>query len=299
VNSQQLSEWCHQYDGTFVSTKSLSATPKPLIMGVLNVTPNSFSDGGAYLHLQKALERVRTMIDEGADIIDVGGEASNPYGEYESISVDEELARIVPIIAGIREMSDVSISVDTCKAAVMSAAVAAGASMINDIMALRADNALLAAATLNVPVCLMHMRGLPDTMQLNPTYLDGVMNEIHLFFAERIDACKQAGIAEQHIMLDPGLGFGKTSSHNLQILKDLHQFKIYRRPLLLGASRKGFIGQVLNKPVSERLTGGIVVAIDAVLKGVGIIRTHDVAETKQALLMLGAIQYPEMVGVGI
>ncbi len=259
-------------------------------MGVLNITSNSFSDGGHYLNCQRACERALEMIRQGVDVIDVGGEASNPYGRYEMISVEEELSRVIPVISAIRARSDVAISIDTCKAQVMEHAVAAGATMINDIMALRGENALSVAQRLQVPVCLMHMQGQPNTMQKAPCYPHGVVEEITQFFSERIEACLQSGIPATRIILDPGIGFGKTTSHNLTILKQLSTFNQFKYPLLIGVSRKGFIGEVLDKSVSERLIGGVAIAVYAMLQDVKIIRTHDVDETRQALSMLEAIE---------
>lgn len=258
-------------------------------MGVLNITPNSFSDGGCFRHLPLACERAFEMIQQGADLIDIGGEASNPYASLESISVDEELSRIIPVISAIRERSDVCISVDTCKPVVMEEAVAAGATMINDIMALQVENALETAQRLQVPVCLMHMQGTPQTMQDAPNYPDGVVETIQAFFSSRMEACLKAGIPRTHLILDPGIGFGKSTAHNLNILKHLSVFNQHQRPILLGASRKGFIGQVLNKGISDRMIGGLSVALYAVMQGVNIIRTHDIDETSQALRMLDAI----------
>lgn len=258
-------------------------------MGVLNITPNSFSDAGQYLHLDAACERVSELLRLGVDIIDVGGEATNPHGGYKPVSVSDEIKRVVPVIHAIRKMTDIPISIDTCKAEVMEQAVMAGASMINDIMALQGKGSLVMAKRLDVPICLMHMQGTPQTMQHNPTYPLGVVKEIDSFFSERIAACKQAGIAETQLILDPGIGFGKLTSHNLSILKHIGVFKRHQLPLLLGVSRKRLIGDVLNKPVSERLIGGLAIALDAVNKGVNIIRTHDVDETKQALMMIDAI----------
>ena len=260
-------------------------------MGVLNITPNSFSDGGRYQNLQTACERALEMVQQGADLIDIGGEASNPYTRYEPISVDEELSRVIPVISAIRERSDVCISIDTYKAAVMEQAVAAGASMINDIMALQGENALDTARRLDVPVCLMHMQRTPQTMQDAPDYPNGVVDEINEFFSARIEACIKAGIAEKHLILDPGIGFGKSTSHNLSILNHLSAFNQHQFPVLLGVSRKGFICQVLNKGVSERMIGGLSVALYAVMQGVKIIRTHDVDETSQALRMLDSIRH--------
>lgn len=282
VNSQEFRSWCNGWNLT-------TPLSKPLIMGVLNVTPNSFFDGGRYLDLDQARSRALTMLEQGADLIDLGGEASNPYGEYESISIDEELSRVIPVLQAIREVSDVCISIDTCKAEVMQEVVGAGASLINDIQALRGQNSLRVAKQLNVPVCLMHMNGAPQTMQDAPYYQHDVVDEINQFFDERVDACVNAGIPRDRLILDPGIGFGKSMAHNLNILKHLPEFHRHRRPLLLGVSRKRVIGDVLQKPVSERMIGSIAAAVYASLQCVAMIRTHDVDETNQALTMVNAI----------
>lgn len=282
ANNQELRGWCKAFDATTLSDK-------PLIMGVLNITPNSFSDGGCYLDLNQARSRALAMLEQGVNLIDLGGEASNPHGEYESISVDEELSRVIPVLQAIREISDVCISIDTCKAGVMREAVAAGASMINDIQALRGEDSLRVAQQLDVPICLMHMNGTPETMQDAPYYQHDVVDEINQFFSERIDACTRAGISRDRLILDPGIGFGKSMAHNLNILKHLSEFRRHGRPLLLGVSRKKIIGDVLQKPVPERLIGSIAAAVYAVLQGVAIIRTHDVDETNQALTMVDSI----------
>ena len=256
-------------------------------MGVLNITPDSFSDGALYLDVNAACLRAREMVSEGADLIDLGGEASHPFAK--EVSVDEELSRIIPVIRAIRETSDVCISVDTRRAVVMYEAVNAGASMINDISALTGVNSLEMASKLNVPICLMHMKGTPQNMQSNPEYQIGVVEEINQFFDKRINACIKAGIPRENLILDPGIGFGKLVLHNLQILKQISEFRRHQLPLLLGVSRKQTIGVVLNQPVSKRLFGGLAIAVYAMLQGVQIFRTHDVEQTKQALFMVGSI----------
>lgn len=256
-------------------------------MGVLNITPNSFSDAGRYLNTNDACQRAMSMIEAGADLIDIGGEASNPF--VSPISADEELSRVIPVIRAIRDVSDVCLSVDTFKAVVMKEAVEAGASMINDIKALTGEDSLQTAKTLNVPICLMHMKGTPQTMQINPDYPFDVIEEINQFFTQRIEACKAVDIPLEHLILDPGIGFGKSTLHNLEILKRLSEFT-YKRPLLLGVSRKSMIGAVLNKSVNERMIGGIAIAVYAQIQGVNMIRTHDVDETNQALTMLDSIK---------
>ncbi|HBI21088.1 MAG TPA: dihydropteroate synthase [Legionella sp.] len=256
-------------------------------MGVLNRTPDSFSDGGHFLEQHQAMQRARMMIEQGADIIDVGGESSRP-GAVE-ISCAEELARVIPIIEAIRSISDICISIDTRKALVMKAAVAAGASIINDIQALRGVDALSVAAQLDVPVCLMHMQGMPDSMQTSPHYASGILDEINLFFEQRIQACVQAGISRERLILDPGFGFGKSVEHNLTLLNGLAAFQRHGLPLLLGVSRKSTLGAITQKPVDERGPAGIAAAVFAATQGVQMIRTHDVGETNQALQMLDAI----------
>ncbi|PUT39739.1 dihydropteroate synthase [Legionella taurinensis] len=260
-------------------------------MGVLNITPDSFADGGRYLNPDAALQQALTMRDAGADIIDLGGESSQPGAR--AVSIQEQLDRVLPVIEKIRQESDICLSIDTTRAEVMRAAVAAGADLINDIKALSEEGALAAAAELKVPVCLMHMKGIPETMQENPYYSKDVVDEINDFFIDRIERCTQAGIAPQHLILDPGFGFGKSVQHNLWLTKHIQRFQQHGLPLLLGASRKSTLGAVLNKAVEERLIGSIAVAVFAGLQGVAIIRTHDVDETNQALSMIDAIVQAE------
>ncbi|KTD18121.1 dihydropteroate synthase [Legionella jordanis] len=281
MNNQQFKQWCELY-----AQRSL-AFNKPLIMGILNITADSFSDGGLYLQKEDALRQARTMVSEGADLIDVGGESSRPGAV--AISLDEELARVIPVIEALRSETDVCISIDTSKAQVMKEAVSAGAFLINDISALSGENALETAASLNVPVCLMHMQGQPSTMQLNPYYKQDVLHELNDFFEHKISSCLMAGICPRNLILDPGFGFGKLPEHNLRIVNNLGEFHKHRLPLLLGASRKSTLGVILGKEVHERLPGGLSIAIVAALHGVGILRTHDVAATHQSLTMLEAI----------
>lgn len=260
---------------------------KPLIMGILNVTSDSFSDGGNYLSMDRACEHAFNLIAQGADIIDIGGESTKPGAIY--VSLDEELSRVIPVIEHIRKNSDICISIDTYKPQVMHAAISAGANIINDIYSLRKEGALAMAAQLNVPVCLMHMQGDPQNMQDNPHYPDGVMAELQRFFLERINACENAGIDRTHLIIDPGFGFGKRVHNNLNLMNRLNELTHLNRPVLLGVSRKSTIGAVLGKEVNQRLLGSISLAVYAALKGVGILRTHDVEETQQALLMIDAV----------
>lgn len=262
-------------------------TTPTAIMGILNCTPDSFSDGGKYIDSAAALQHARSMIAAGVDIIDIGGESTKP-GTL-PVSIDEELTRVIPVIEQIRQESMVAISIDTNKPEVMRAAVQAGATMINDVRALQNDGAIEAASVLQVPVCMMHMQGLPETMQSNPHYIS-VIDEINQFFSKQINRCVAAGIARSRLILDPGFGFGKTVEHNLLILKHLDTFKQHQLPILLGVSRKSTIGAVLNKPVDKRLYGGLAIAALAFSQGVAILRTHDVEQTKQVFRMLQAIR---------
>jgi dihydropteroate synthase len=283
LNTEQFKQW-----GDFCSQSTLSTNrQKPLIMGILNVTPDSFSDGGTYYVKESAIEHAQRMIAEGADIIDIGGESSRPGAL--PVSIDEELARVIPVIEHLGAESDTCISIDTTKAEVMQAAVCAGASIINDIMGLRGNGALAMAAKLNVPVCLMHMQGEPGTMQNSPQYRQDVVDEINAFFQQRIEACLSAGIARKNLILDPGFGFGKTPQHNLRIVNQLAKFHSHHLPLMLGVSRKSTLGIILNSPVDKRVAGGLAIAVIAALQGIAIIRTHEVFATKQALVMVQAI----------
>lgn len=257
------------------------------VMGILNVTPDSFSDGGQFHQQDAALWRVEQMLQEGANIIDVGGESTRPGAI--AVSVTQELERVVPVVEGICARFDVLVSVDTSKPEVMAAAVAAGAGMINDVRALREPGALAVCAGLSVPVCLMHMQGEPRTMQQQPHYFD-VVQEIRQFFVERIAVCEQAGIARERLLLDPGFGFGKSLQHNLELLRRLDAFTEFGLPLLVGMSRKSMIGAVLdNRPVDGRLHGSVAAAVLAAVQGASIIRVHDVRATVDALRLVRAV----------
>jgi dihydropteroate synthase len=260
---------------------------KPRVMGILNVTPDSFSDGGLFTNVDSALQQARKMVEEGAAIIDIGGESTRPGAE----AVDEqaELERVIPVIERIARELDIIISIDTSKAAVMKYAVAAGAHMINDVAGLRGTNALTTAASLDVPVCVMHMKGEPRTMQAAPEY-ENVIREVNDFLAERKQACLDAGISDDQIILDPGFGFGKTVQHNLEIIRGLPILMELNMPLLLGVSRKSTIGAILDKPVEERLYGSVALASLAAWSGVKIIRAHDVRATVEALDVVDAVK---------
>jgi dihydropteroate synthase len=281
VNNQQFRQWCQR------NKTSSGHYSQPLLMGILNVTPDSFSDGGNYLHLDRAVKHAERLLAAGADLIDIGGESSQP-GAF-PVSLDEELDRVIPVIQRLRQISDVCLSVDTTKAEVMREAISNGAGLINDISALKGASSLAVAAELQVPVCLMHMQGTPLTMQVSPHYQLDIITEINAFFKERIERCIAGGIKREHLILDPGFGFGKTVQHNLQIVKYLEQFKAHHLPIMLGVSRKSTVGAVLNKPVNDRLIGSVTLSAIAALNGAAIIRTHDVDETGQALQIATAI----------
>ena len=266
--------------------KSLDLT-SPQIMGILNVTPDSFSDGGLFLSQETALEQAHIMINEGAAIIDVGGESTRPGAR--PVSVQEELDRVIPIIEAIHNASPVIISIDTNKHVVMREAVKAGAGLINDVCALRQDGALQTVADLGVPVCLMHMQGAPRTMQQNPQYSDVVV-DVKNFLQQRIAACEQAGIERDNIIIDPGFGFGKTVQHNLTLVKRLSEFLAFDLPLLIGVSRKSSLGVILDKPTEDRVSGSIAMAAIACWLGAHIFRVHDVKQTIDALKVCNALK---------
>jgi dihydropteroate synthase len=259
---------------------------RPIVMGVLNVTPDSFSDGGRWLGVDQAVERATQMAAEGAAIIDVGGESTRPGSAGVDSAVERE--RVVPVIERIAASLDVAISIDSSKLEVMRAAVAAGACIVNDIKALGAPGAREWAASAKVGVCLMHMRGEPRTMQDAPDYQD-VVSEVGAFLSRERAACLAAGVASEAVALDPGLGFGKGHAHNLALLKNLGHLTALGSPLLVGVSRKSLIGRVLGRAVPERLYGGLGLAALAVSMGARIIRTHDVAPTLDAIRMVSAV----------
>ena len=258
----------------------------PRIMGVLNVTPDSFSDGGRFFSLEVALRQAELLVAEGADILDVGGKSTRPGSK--GVSSQEEIERVIPVIQGLAARLDIPLSVDTSKPEVMREAVAAGAGFINDIYALRRPGALTAAVELSVPVCLMHMRGTPEIMQDAPLYED-VVAEVGTFFEERIAACAGAGLPREKILLDPGFGFGKTLDHNLVLLANLHHLTSLGLPLLVGLSRKSMIGVLTGRQVGDRLAGSLAAAVLAVERGARLIRVHDVAATRDALRVVGAL----------
>lgn len=256
------------------------------VMGILNVTPDSFSDGGRFLSAEDALSHAQQMVEEGADIIDVGGESTRPGAD--ELPLQQELDRVIPVIESIANRFDVAISIDTSKPAVMQAAVAAGAVLINDIFALQQEGALEAAAKSAAAVCLMHMQGTPRTMQQDPHY-EALPGEIIDFLAARVRACRDVGIDTGRLVVDPGFGFGKDDRHNLKILANLDEFRALKLPLLVGLSRKRTLGNLTGRPVGERQYAGAAAAAIAVLRGAHIVRTHDVAATADAVRIAAAV----------
>ncbi|MEK6210983.1 MAG: dihydropteroate synthase [Pseudomonadota bacterium] len=267
------------------------ALERPLIMGVVNVTPDSFSDGGRFLGTQQAVEHARILIEEGADILDIGGESSRPGAE--PVGLDEELRRVMPVLEKLGGLP-VPVSVDTCKPEVMRRAIAAGAAMVNDINALREPGALEAVAESQSAVCLMHMQGEPRTMQQDPHYED-VVSEVAEFLAQRVEAAQQAGISRERIVIDPGFGFGKNTGHNLELLRGLPRIAGLGQPVLVGLSRKSLFGKITGKPVADRVSASVAAALLAAERGAALVRVHDVAATRDALLVLNAIERHSLV----
>lgn len=263
--------------------KVLSLT-SPLVMGIVNVTPDSFSDGGAFSQFDCACQQADKLIAQGASIIDVGGESTRPGAD--EVSVQEELNRVIPLIEYLSQKhNSIWISIDTSKPEVMEKTVAAGADLINDVRGLQAPNALEMAARLQVPVCIMHMQGAPKNMQTSPKYQD-VITEVKDFFQDRIQACMNAGIKREHIILDPGFGFGKSLGHNFELLGRLSEFNTFELPLLVGLSRKSMFGHLLDREVSQRLAASLAGSLLAAQAGAHILRVHDVLETQDVLQVL-------------
>lgn len=252
-------------------------------MGILNVTPDSFSDGGQFTQIEQAITQVDNMISQGASIIDIGGESTRPGAS--EVAEGDEIDRVIPLLKAIKERFDVLVSIDTSKARVMQEAISYGADIINDVRALQNEGCLAAVAQSNIPVCLMHMQGLPRTMQENPHY-DDVIDDIISFFKQRIQVCQQAGIDKERLILDPGFGFGKTLEQNYQLLANLNKFHVLGLPILSGTSRKSMIGNLLHREVNHRLAGSLATAMLAAQQGAKIIRVHDVEETADTLKIL-------------
>ncbi len=257
----------------------------PHVMGILNVTPDSFSDGGKHNQLIDAVKHANAMINAGATIVDVGGESTRPGAS--EVSVDEELSRVIPVVEAVAQRFEVWVSVDTSKPEVIRESARAGAHIINDIRSLSEPGALEAAAQTGLPVCLMHMQGEPRTMQNAPHY-DDVFESLNRYFVEQIARCEAAGIAKENLLLDPGFGFGKNLHHNYQLLARLSEFHHFELPLLVGMSRKSMVGQLLNVGPTERLSGSLACAVIAAMQGANIIRVHDVKETVEAMRVVEA-----------
>ncbi len=259
----------------------------PHVMGIVNMTPDSFSDGGKYNNLDAALRHVDSMIQAGATFIDIGGESTRPGAS--EVSVEQELERVIPVVEKVANYFDIWISVDTSKAQVITEAAKVGAHLINDVRALTEPGALDAAQKTGLPVCIMHMQGDPKTMQQAPHYKQDIYHEVDQFFLNHIERCIEAGIDRQKIILDPGFGFGKTLAHNYRLLANLEKFHHFNLPLLVGMSRKSMIGQVLNVEPEKRMIGSVSCAVMAAMKGAKIIRVHDVKETFDALRIVQAM----------
>ena len=258
----------------------------PHVMGILNLTPDSFSDGGRFFAVNAAVDHALTLVEQGAALIDIGGESTRPGAL--PVSANEELDRVLPVVEALLAQTSAWISVDTSKTVVMSAVIDAGVHLINDVNALQAPGALALLAAAQLPVCLMHRQGLPAVMQQAPVYQD-VVAEVTAFLAQRLLVCEQAGIRRSQCLLDPGFGFGKSLTHNLLLMRKLSVLQSLNAPLLIGVSRKSMIGQVLNRALDQRLYGGLALAAWSVLQGANIIRTHDVLATVDALNMLDAV----------
>ncbi|MCQ6263362.1 dihydropteroate synthase [Alcanivorax sp. MM125-6] len=266
-------------------TLNLSA---PLVMGVLNVTPDSFSDGGRYTSRDAALRQAERLLAEGAAIIDVGGESTRPGAE--AVPEQEELDRVIPVVEALTRELDALVSVDTSAPAVIRESAAAGAGLINDVRSLRRPGALEAAAATGLPVCVMHMRGEPGNMQDDPRY-DDVTAEVIAFLRERVEACVAAGIPRHQLLVDPGFGFAKTLEHNLRLLAELEALRALELPMLVGLSRKGMIGKVLDRPVDERMPGSVAAAVLCVDRGASIVRAHDVKATLDGVRFAHAVNH--------
>lgn len=271
-----------------MSKLNLTTPSRPVLMGILNVTPDSFSDGGKYSDLKAALFQAEAMLEQGADIIDIGGESTRPGAP--AVSEQDEINRVIPVIKALKSEFACAISLDTSKAAVMQQGLEAGIDMINDVCALSQPNALAVAASSNVPVCLMHMQGTPRTMQNNPQY-DDLIQDIETFFKDKIAECEQAGLAKDRLILDPGFGFGKSLADNYQLLNQLDKFESLGCPVLAGISRKSMLGNLLDLAPTERTNASVVAATLALTKGAKILRVHDVKETKQAIEIFNAMKY--------
>lgn len=272
-------------DSRMNTLTQMLVSDRPLIMGVLNVTPDSFSDSGQYATTDEAIQHANRLIAEGADMLDIGGESTRPGSQ--PVSLEEELSRVIPVIE-FAVHKRIPVSIDTSKPAVMRAAIRAGADLVNDVNALQAPGALEAIAENSAMVCLMHMQGTPETMQNTPHYSD-VVTEVQAFLAQRIDAARNAGIPAERILIDPGFGFGKTLAHNLALLQQLDRLLAIGRPILVGLSRKSMLGAITGNTIDNRLHASVAAALLAVIKGAKIVRVHDVKATRDALSVLEAV----------
>jgi len=270
----------------FICGKFQLDLSRPQVMGIINVTPDSFSDGGKYTALDAAIAHAKQLIAEGADILDIGGESTRPGAE--PVSLQEELKRVLPLIKALSPTTPVPLSIDTYKPEVMRAAIEAGAHIVNDVRALQEPGALDAVANSNVGVCLMHMQGMPQTMQLNPSYQD-VVSEVSRFLQDRAHACLARGIAAERIVIDPGFGFGKTKEHNIALIQHLNALADLGYPLLVGLSRKSVLGKIAGGDEQQRLHAGLAASVISVMKGAKIVRVHDVKATVDALKVVVAV----------
>ncbi len=267
---------------------NLTNPSRPILMGILNVTPDSFSDGGKFSDVPAALKQAELMLEQGADIIDIGGESTRPGAP--AVPEQDEINRVIPVVRELKREFGCAVSLDTSKAGVIVQGLEQGIDLINDVCALSQPGALAAAANSEVPVCLMHMQGSPRTMQNNPQYND-LIQDLTDFFSNKIVECEQAGIAKQRIILDPGFGFGKTLNDNYRLLSELDKFEQLGCPILAGISRKSMLGNLLDLAITERTNASVVAATLALSKGAKILRVHDVAETKQAIEIFNAMKY--------
>lgn len=276
----------YQFNSQFLCGKYQLNLNRPHVMGIVNVTPDSFSDGGKFHDTERAIQHALSLIEDGADILDIGGESTRPGAT--PVSLEDELARVIPVIEALSKVSSVPLSIDTYKPEVMRAAIAAGADIVNDVCALQGEGALEIVANSNAGVCLMHMQGTPQTMQLDPHYTD-VVGEVSNFLLLRLEAVLAQGISKERILLDPGFGFGKTTAHNITLIQHLDRLAALGQPLLVGLSRKAVLGRLVGGDEQQRLHAGLAASIISVIKGAKIVRVHDVKATVDALKVVAAV----------
>lgn len=275
-----------QSNSQFLCGKYQLNLNRPHVMGIVNVTPDSFSDGGKFNDTERAVQHALKLIEDGADILDIGGESTRPGAS--PVSLEDELARVIPVIEALSKVSSIPLSIDTYKPEVMRAAIAAGADIVNDVCALQGEGALEIVANSNAGVCLMHMQGMPQTMQLDPHYTD-VVEEVSSFLLLRLEAALVQGISKQRILLDPGFGFGKTTAHNITLIQNLDRLAALGQPLLVGLSRKAVLGKLVGVDEQQRLYAGLAASVISVIKGAKIVRVHDVKATVDALKVVAAV----------